>query len=128
MTEHIHQEIIYGADPARIYDVLTDAAQFSQMSGGAPTEIDARNGGAFSCFGGMISGRNVECAPDIRLVQAWRVKTWEDGLYSIARYELRAEDGGARVIFDHTGFPASEAEHLDSGWRENYWNPLPAAT
>lgn len=41
MTIRIHQEIVIEA-AARVYDVLTDAKQFSRMSGGAPTEIDAR--------------------------------------------------------------------------------------
>ena len=63
MTHRIHQEVVYDADPARIYGVLTDANQFGAMCSGAPTEIDATEGGAFSCFGGMIVGRNIECAP-----------------------------------------------------------------
>lgn len=120
----IHQEVVYDVAPARIYGVLTNAEHFSQMSGGAPTQIDAQDGGAFSCFGGMILGRNIECASDTRLVQAWRAKTWEAGLYSIVRVELRAEGAGTRLVLDHTGFPDGQAEHLAKGWHANYWEPL----
>ena len=74
MADRIHQELVYDAGAALIYRVLTDADRFSAMSGGAPAEIDATAGGAFSCFGGMIHGRNIECAPGERLVQAWRAK------------------------------------------------------
>ena len=126
MTGHIHQEISFAATPARIYAILTDAGQFSAMSGGAPTEIDASEGGAFSCFGGMIHGRNIECVPDERLVQAWRVKVWEPGSYSIARFQLQPEGSGTKVIFDHAGFPDGQAEHLGLGWHQNYWEPLKA--
>ncbi len=35
-----------------------------------------------------------------------------------------AHSSATRVIFDHTGFPSELAEHLESGWRENYWNAL----
>ena len=125
MSDHaIHQEITFAAAPARIYEALTNAKTFSQMSGGAPTEIEAKDGGAFSCFGGMIIGRIIECVPGQRVVQAWRVKAWEPGLYSLARFELKAEGTGTRVLFDHTGFPEGQAEHLGKGWHANYWEPL----
>ncbi len=96
------------------------------MSGGAPTEIDPGEGGAFSCFGGMIHGRTIECVTDERLVQAWRVKVREPGVYSNARFQLQPEGAGAKVIFDRAGFPQGQAEHLGVGWRQNYWEPLAA--
>ena len=120
----IQQEITLPLAPQRIYDALTDAKQFSAMAGGAPTEIDARDGGAFSCFGGMIIGRQLEGVPGQRLVQAWRVKGWEPGRFSIARFELAAEGTGTRVTFEHVGFPEGQAEHLAKGWHANYWEPL----
>src|SRR5262249_48351624 len=113
--------------PSKIYDLLTDAAQFSRLSGGAPTEIDARDGGAFSCFGGMIFGRNLECAPGERLVQAWRGKVWQPRGYSIAHITPRLEGDKTRLVLDHSGFPEGEADHLAQGWHSNYWQPLTRA-
>jgi activator of HSP90 ATPase len=124
MSTSIHQELVFETTPARIYELLTDAHKFSKMSGGAPAEIDPKAGGAFSCFGGMILGRNVECVPGERMVQAWRVKLWEPGVYSLVRFELRPEGTGTRVILDHAGFPDGQAEHLGKGWYANYWEPL----
>ena len=124
MSESIHQEIDFKADPKRIYDVLTSAKQFSEMSGGAPTEIDPTNGGFFSCFGGMILGRNIELEPNQRIVQAWRVKTWEPGLYSIIKFGFKSQNAGTRMIFDHVGFPDDQRDHLAKGWHENYWDTL----
>jgi activator of HSP90 ATPase len=121
---NIHQEVVVAAPPAKVYAVLTEGELFSKMSGGAPAEIDGAAGGVFSCFGGMIHGQNVECLPGERVVQAWRVKTWEPGLYSIVRFDLRAEKQGTRVVLDHTGFPDGQAEHLGKGWQDNYLEPL----
>lgn len=121
---NIHQEIVVAAPAAKIYAVLTEGALFSKMTGGAPAEIDASAGGVFSCFGGMIHGRNVECVPGERLVQAWRVKTWEPGLYSIVRFALRGEGPGTRVVLDHAGYPDGQGEHLGKGWQDNYLDPL----
>lgn len=124
MSEPIHHEVVVPASAERVYDALTDAERFSELSGGAPAEIDARPGGAFSLFGGMIEGRFVELEPSRRVVQAWRVGNWPPGLYSLARFELDGEGEETRVVFDHTGFPDAEREHLESGWHKRYWEPL----
>ena len=124
MTHRIQQDERYDVSPERIYEVLTRAEEFSKMSGGAPTSIDASTGGSFSCFGGMIHGVNVECVPGQRLVQAWRAKTWDAGVYSMVRFELTADGEGTRVQLEHTGFPEGQGEHLSEGWKANYWGPL----
>ena len=114
------------ASPARVYAALLDAKQFGRLTGGLPTEIDPRLGGAFSCFGGHIVGRQVELVPDQRIVQAWRVVDWPAGIFSIARFELKAEGTGTRLVFDHTGFPTALKDHLAAGWEEHYWPALKA--
>ena len=124
MSHHIHQEVEFAAAPARVYDALIDERQFGTLSGGAPTQISIEAGGAFSCFGGMIVGRQVELTPKRRIVQAWRAGNWDDGLYSIARFELREQGSATLLVFDHSGFPEGQAEHLAAGWKANYWEPL----
>ncbi len=120
----IHQEIVFQASPKRVYEALVDAKQFSKLSAGAPTEISTEEGGSFSCFGGMIHGRNIELVPNRMIVQAWRAKPWGSGVYSIVKFELREEGTGTRVILDHAGFPPEMQEHLAGGWQANYWEPL----
>ena len=72
----------------------------------------------------MIEGRQVELVQDERIVQAWRVRNWEAGVYSIATFQLTSENGGTRIEFTHVGFPPEIRTHLESGWHENYWEPL----
>jgi activator of HSP90 ATPase len=119
----IHQEITLPAAPQRVYDALLQSAHFSKMTG-APAQIDASEGGSFSCFGGMILGRNVELVPGRLVVQAWRAGNWPPGVYSIARFELQPDGAATRLVFDHAGFPAGDSAHLESGWEANYWKPL----
>jgi activator of HSP90 ATPase len=119
----IHQEVDLKANPQRIFDALLDPRQFAAFSG-RPAEIDPREGGAFSLFGGLIVGRNVELVPGQRVVQAWRPAHWDPGVYSIARFELRPQESGTRIVFDHTGFPEGEHDQLLSGWNGHYWGPL----
>jgi activator of HSP90 ATPase len=124
MSNSIRQAVIIKSGPQRVYDALLDAKQFSAFTGGAPAEIDSKAGGAFSCFGGMITGRNVELMPNQRIVQAWRARNWPEGVYSIVRFELDAQGSETRLTLDHSAFPEGNAEHLEGGWHRMYWEPL----
>jgi uncharacterized protein YndB with AHSA1/START domain len=135
-AEAIHQEIILKAPRERVYAVLTDAKLFQQLvllsgavksgmvSATQPARISGEAGGAFAIFGGHISGRIIELVPNERVVQAWRPADWAPGVYSIVRFELIENGAGTRLVFDHTGFPKGQAEHLAAGWKTNYWEPL----
>jgi activator of HSP90 ATPase len=126
----IHQEVDFNVSPERIYNALLDTKQFceftaqSGMFSANSAKIDPSEGGAFSLFDGHITGRNVELAPNKRIVQAWRSGDWPEGVYSIARFELKAQGSGTHLVFDHTGFPVNMRDHLAAGWTEHYWEPL----
>ena len=117
----IHQEVDFIASPDLVYSALTDSAQFAAFSG-RPAQIDRSVGGASTLFGGHIVARNVELVPGKRVVQAWRVVGWPDGMWSIARFELQAKAGGTHLVFDHSSFPDGLRDHLAEGWEANYWS------
>ena len=119
----LHQEADFKASPQRVYDVFLDSKQFAACTG-MPADIDPKAGGAFSMFGGLIVGRNVELVPNERIVQAWRPTHWDPGVYSIARFEFKPQDSGTLIVLDHTGFPEGEYDHLDWGWHNHYWDNL----
>jgi activator of HSP90 ATPase len=134
-AEAIHQEVTFSSSPKRIYDTLMSAEQFQKviLLSAAKTQLDVISrpaqisrepGGAFVIFGGYISGRHIELITNQRIVQAWHEKEWEPGVYSLARFELHEAGTGAKLIFDHTGFPAGAGDHLSVGWKINYWEPL----
>jgi activator of HSP90 ATPase len=123
LRTYLHQEIDINAAPARIYELLLDSKQFAACTG-LPAEIDPKVGGAFSTFGGRIEGRNVELISGQRIVQAWRPTSWDPGVYSIVKFELKQQGPGTRIALDHTGFPEGKFAGLDSGWHERYWEPL----
>jgi uncharacterized protein YndB with AHSA1/START domain len=122
----IHQEVVLPASPAKVYELLTTSALFTKATGGAPATIDASEGGTFSLFGGAIHGRNIELVPGSRVVQAWRVKVWGAGVYSLVSFALAPDGNGTRVTLEHSSFPAEQEQHLAAGWGTNYWDPLTA--
>ncbi|MEO8344100.1 MAG: SRPBCC family protein [Betaproteobacteria bacterium] len=121
----IHQEVTIKGSPEKIYKALTTADEFSQATG-APADIAAEEGRAFSCFGGQITGRNVEMSANKMIVQAWRAGAWPEGVYSIVRIGLDQAGDETKVTLDQSGFPDDAAEHLDGGWHKMYWDPLKA--
>jgi len=123
MSKTIHQEVDFKASPQRVYEALTDAKQFSTFTG-LPAEIHSQAGGTFKCFDGQITGRMTELVPNQKVVQTWHVAMWRDGINSIVRIELKAQDGGTRLILDHSEFPEDNREHLDAGWPRMYWEPI----
>ena len=71
----------------------------------------------------MIQGRNIECLPGERLVQAWRAKMWAS-VFSVVRFELNQQGQQTKVLLRHAGFPDGQGQHLAEGWHANYWTPL----
>jgi uncharacterized protein YndB with AHSA1/START domain len=134
--EAIRQEVSFKASRERVYAALTDAGEFHKvtlLSGAVrsgmvkatqATQIAREAGGAFALFGGHIVGRQIELVPPQRIVQAWRPADWEPGVFSVVRFELLEQGRGTHLVFDHTGFPKGQGEHLAQGWKMNYWEPL----
>lgn len=120
---YLHQEVETHAAAQRIYDVLLDSKQFAAFTG-MPAEISREAGGAFSMFGGLVTGRNIELLPNQRIVQAWRPGSWDPGIYSLVKFELQTKGSGTTIVLDHTGFPQGTYRHLNAGWYERYWEPL----
>jgi len=134
-AESIHQEAVFKASRKRVYEALTDTKQFDkviQLSGvmqsmplgGKATEISREVGGGFALFGGYITGRHIELVPNERIVQAWRVGSWDPGVYSIAKFELAEQGSGTKIVFDHSGFPKGAGGHLAAGLKAQYLEPF----
>ncbi len=121
----ISQTVTIKTTPEKVYNALTSAEEFAQLTG-APAEIAQEEGGAFSCFGGQVVGRYLELNPSIRIVQAWRVAHWPEGTYSVVKFEIEQSGSSTMVNLEHNGFPEGAAEHLEGGWHKMYWEPLKA--
>jgi len=125
MSTPIHHEVSFRATPDQVYRALMDSSEHAAFTG-APADVSPDEGGACSWYGGAVTGRNIELVPGERIVQVWRAKPWAAGVYSVIKFELRADGDGTKVVLDHTGHPDGSGEHLSSGWHERYWKPLEA--
>jgi uncharacterized protein YndB with AHSA1/START domain len=119
----IHQEVTFEAPPAKVYHSLLDSAQHAKFTG-APAEIGAQAGDAWSAFGGKISGRNIELVDGVRIVQTWRAGHWPAGAHSVVKFELTPEGKGTKLVLDHDALADDQVSHVDGGWPKMYWEPL----
>ena len=119
----VHQEVTFSAAPAQVYQSLMNAAQHAKFTD-APAEIDARVGGAWSAYGGRISGQNIELVDGARIVQTWRAGNWPAGVHTLVKLELSAAGSGTKVVLDHDALTDEQVPHIDAGWERMYWEPM----
>jgi activator of HSP90 ATPase len=119
----IHHEVVLPAEPAQIYELLTNGAKFGAATG-QPGKGGGAEGAYFQLFGDWLSGRQIELVPNERIVQAWRFMDWEPGVYSIVRFTLTPEDGGTRLVLDQVGVPEAAYEHVRTNWHGFYFDPM----
>ncbi|SRR5258708_26530569 len=135
-AEAIHQEISINARRERVYKALTDTEQFRQVMllgpakefvtvpGAPPASISPTVGGAFTLFGGIITGLQLVLKPNESIMQAWHDGAWKANESSIASFVLLEDGQRTKLMFDHRGFPDGNGAHLAPGWYLNYWDPL----
>jgi uncharacterized protein YndB with AHSA1/START domain len=124
MKKIIKQTVTLGASPKRVYEALIDGKKHAAFTR-HPAKVSRKVGGAFTCYGGHLSGINVELVPAKRIVQAWRTINWPKGVFSVATFSLaKARGGKTRLSFTHVGVPAAHHKGISKGWRDFYWKPL----
>lgn len=123
-TKNISHRITLPAKPADVFAALMNSTQHSRFTG-EPARINAKTGGAFTCYGDYINGITLELEPGKRIVQAWRSRNWPAGFYSIVTFALAAKPGGRTELrFSQVGVPANDYAKKNQGWRTHYWEPL----
>src|SRR5262245_1650462 len=121
----IEQTVTFRATPAQVFEALMDPAQHSAFTG-EPAKIDRAVGGAVSAYGGKVTGINLDVAKNQRIVQAWRVGNFPEGVFTLVTYALAPEGNGTKLTFTQHAVPEEAYDHLDKGWEERYWKPLRA--
>jgi len=71
MPRTITMAVDLPASPARLYRMYLTPALHAAFTG-APVKIAARAGAAFQAFGGALSGKILQLAPNRLIVQSWR--------------------------------------------------------
>jgi activator of HSP90 ATPase len=123
MSKAIQQTIIFKASPHEVYEALMDTQKHAAFTG-SKASLSRAVGGKIMAYDGYITGKNIELAPDQKIVQDWRAVDWPVGWFSRVTFEFTAVPDGTRLDFTHTGVPEGTEEEFTQGWMDNYWAPM----
>jgi uncharacterized protein YndB with AHSA1/START domain len=112
------------ATPQTIYEAWLDSASHSAMTGGK-AEMSARPGGGYTAWDGYITGKNLELAPGLRIVQSWRTTQFPEGHGdSKITVTLSPIEGGTLLTLVHSDVPDGQTSYEKGGWQTHYFEPM----
>ena len=124
MCKTIKQKVQFKAPPREVYRLLADAKYYHLFSG-RRAMISQKVGGRFSLGRGAASGINIDLRPGVRIVRAWRVKRFPEGIFSMASLVLSPTvGGGTALVLTHRGVPKELIPEIERSWKEDYWDPI----
>jgi activator of HSP90 ATPase len=123
VSKPIQQTVTFKANPHEVYEALMDSKKHAAFSG-SRASISREVGGEYSAYDGYITGKNVELAPDRKIVQSWRASDWPEGKFSTVTFVLLPIPEGTRLNFTHVEVPDGTEAEFEQGWIDNYWEPM----
>ena len=126
MCKTIKQRVKFKAAPSTIYELLADSKKHTAVTG-KKAAISPKIGGPFSACGNAVTGVNVDLVPGRRIVQAWRHRSFPEGIFSMAAFTLTpTPDGGTELVLTHRGVPKHLIPETEQNWRDQYWAKIKA--
>jgi len=124
MAFDLELEFILSGKPRRVMQLLTDPALIRKWSG-EDAVLENMVGGRFEMFDGWVTGKIIKMSTT-ELAYTWLAGDWADGTApSEVHYLLKEDEGGTKVIINHTGFPdAEEMNSHKTGWTDFFFDPL----
>jgi activator of HSP90 ATPase len=122
-TKTLEQTATFKASPMAVYEMLMDSQKHTSLSG-VKAEISRNVGGAFSAWGGHLTGFNLVLKPGEKIVQAWRATGWWPDHYSVVIFDIKKTKTGSKVKFTQIGIPPNRYSGHYRGWIETYWTPM----
>ncbi|KAH9268221.1 hypothetical protein BASA84_000284 [Batrachochytrium salamandrivorans] len=121
----ITQRIEFLASPQDLYTTLLDQQRVSIWTRGS-AQIAGVPGGAFSLFGGNVSGSIIDTTENKSIKMKWRVQTWPANHYSTGLLSLRRVQMKLFLRWRKRGVPVGEKGTTETNWTNYYWNPIKA--
>jgi activator of HSP90 ATPase len=122
-TKTLEQTATFKASPTAVYEMLMDSQKHTSLSG-MKAQISRKTGGAFSAWGGHLTGFNLALKPGEKIVQAWRATGWWPDHYSVAIFDIQKTQSGSKLKFIQIGIPPDRYSGHYRGWIETYWTPM----
>jgi uncharacterized protein YndB with AHSA1/START domain len=107
-----------------VYSAWISSTGHRDFTGGNAV-IEARNGGHYSAWDGYITGIMLKLEPGHRIVQSWRTTDFHPmDPSSTVEVLLEDNDNGCLLTINHTEIPNGQAQMYETGWKDNYFEPM----
>ncbi len=124
MSDSFEISIVLAASAQKVYEAWLSSHEHSAMTGGA-AQISPTVGGTFSAWDGYITGATLELEPYRRIVQSWRtIEFPADAPDSQLEILLEESADGTLLTLKHSNIPAGQGPAYESGWVDNYFDPM----
>jgi predicted ester cyclase/uncharacterized protein YndB with AHSA1/START domain len=124
-TRTLQQSIYLPASPHAVFEALADEKRHAAFTGQDVT-LKRKVGGAFSGFGGNVTGEITAIKPDKRLAMKWRTRGWQPGHYSVLELTVAPLLDGrwTELTLVQSEIPANAYDESSAAWRDLYWVKL----
>ncbi|KAI6237051.1 Activator of Hsp90 ATPase [Aphelenchoides besseyi] len=105
--------------PRRLYEILTEPELIKAWSGGS-AEVETKEGGKFTLFGGQIAGSFTKLKEEEIEVE-WRLRSYPTNHYAHLDFLLVDKNDSTDLILKATNVPRREAANTEEGLRRHYF-------
>jgi len=106
-----------------LYNTFLDPQRVAAFTR-APPVLEPKVGGAFSLFGGNISGKFTLLTPGKEIVQDWRLKTWVDDHHCRLTLVFDQSLDGVTMRATWQGVPVGQEDVVKHNFESYYVRPI----
>ncbi len=103
-----------------LWDLFTNARKVEHFTQ-SKVMMDAKEGGLFQLYDGVITGCFLELKPNTEMRFAWRLKDWKPGINSQVTLKFVKSSGGTKLELIQTNVPSDDLERTKQGWTKYYF-------
>lgn len=111
---------VFQASVQDLWDLFTNPRKCEHFTQ-SKTMMDAKEGGMFQLYDGVITGCFLELKPYTEMRFAWRLKDWKVGVNSQVHIKFVKSKSGTKLELVQTNVPSDDVERTRQGWTKYYF-------
>lgn len=114
---------VFSASAEELYNVFLNPQMVSAWTRG-PAQVEPKEGGQYSLFGGNITGKFLKLEPHNKISMTWRLRDWKPNHYAQLSYDFSQGSGETTLNVNWEGIPVGQEEIVQSNFQEYYIRPI----
>jgi len=121
VTEVKTLELIHSfkVPPQQLFDVFVEKSLIVSWTNG-PCDVDAKEGGSFSLFSGMVTGQFEKLESPKQIQMRWRLRSYPDKHYAKVKFTFTDKGDETEMKINATNVPKACAGETETGFQRYY--------